>query len=308
MTEQQNPVLVITRGIPASGKTTWARDWVAVDPFHRTRINRDDMRVMMFGKEILDHHGEKKVTVAQHAAVEAALRAGMSVVVDDTNLRLKYAKQWQTIARRADADFHVENFIEVSLDVCIERDIARGARGERAVGENVVRDFHLRYIHGGVEPLPPFEETQTRQYEPDEDLPPAWMVDIDGTLARMNGRGPFEWHRVGEDELVEGVALMVDAIRSPHEHGNKIVVVSGRDAICRSQTEEWLNRHGVVYDDLFMRAEGDNRKDSIVKNEIFWRDIAPKYRVLGVLDDRDQVVDMWRSMGLFCAQVARGDF
>lgn len=304
MTEQQNPVLVITRGIPASGKTTWARDWVALDHFHRTRINRDDMRVMMFDKEILDHHGEEKVTIAQHAAVEAALRAGISVVVDDTNLRLKYAKQWQTVARRADADFYVEEFIDVSLDVCIERDVARGARGERAVGENVVRDFHRRYIHGGVEPLPPFEAEQVRQYEPDTDKPQAWIIDIDGTLAHMNGRGPFEWHRVGEDELDINVASLAALLAGQLS----IIIVSGRDAICREQTEVWLDKHGIPCDLLLMRAENDNRKDSIIKQEIFWRDIAPNYCVVGVFDDRDQVVEMWRSMGLFCAQVARGDF
>lgn len=305
MTEEENPVLIITRGIPASGKTTWARSWVAFDPLRRTRINRDDMRRMMFGKAILDHHGEKKVTVAQQAAVEAALRAGISVIVDDTNLRLKYAKEWQTVARRVGADFDVKDFTDVALDVCIERDVARGALGERAVGEDVVRDYYQRYIRGGVEPLPPFATTALRQYEPDEGLAQAWLVDIDGTLARMSGRGPFEWHRVGEDEIVEGVADIVHALAKDN---HRIVLVSGRDAVCRSETEEWLARNGIKYDALFMRAEGDNRKDSIIKEEIFWRDITPRYWVLGVLDDRNQVVEMWRSLGLFCAQVAEGDF
>ena len=57
-----------------------------------------------------------------------------------------------------------------------------------------------------------------------------------------------------------------------------------------------------------MRREGDNRKDSIVKHELFWKVVAPHWNVIGVLDDRQQVVDMWRSMGLTCAQVAPGDF
>jgi len=295
--------LIITRGIPASGKTTWARSWVELAP-NRTRINRDDFRAMMFDKPILDGRGEKQVTAAQQAAVEGALRAGVSVVVDDTNLRRKYAKEWEALARRLGVDFHVEDFLDVPLDTCIERDVERGARGERAVGEAVVRDFHERYIKAGIAPWEYSEQT-SRTYEPNVELLSAWIVDIDGTLAHMNGRGPFEWHRVGEDHLDGRVAYLVGAVRANRD---KIIVVSGRDGSCREQTEEWLQRHGIDYHRLFMRKEGDNRKDSIIKEEIFWNDIAPHYNVLGVFDDRDQVVAMWRSLGLFCAQVAPGNF
>jgi hypothetical protein len=57
-----------------------------------------------------------------------------------------------------------------------------------------------------------------------------------------------------------------------------------------------------------MRPENDMRKDSVVKSELFWEHVAPNYNVQFVLDDRDQVVDFWRSIGLVCWQVAPGDF
>ena len=57
-----------------------------------------------------------------------------------------------------------------------------------------------------------------------------------------------------------------------------------------------------------MRPAGDRRRDSIVKAELFDRKVRDEYRVLVVLDDRKQVVDMWRSLGLTCLQVAEGDF
>jgi hypothetical protein len=57
-----------------------------------------------------------------------------------------------------------------------------------------------------------------------------------------------------------------------------------------------------------MREAGDSRKDSIVKQELYERHIKPSYDVFVVLDDRNQVVDMWRSLGLVCLQVAPGDF
>jgi hypothetical protein len=57
-----------------------------------------------------------------------------------------------------------------------------------------------------------------------------------------------------------------------------------------------------------MREAGDSRKDSIVKQELYEKHIEPSYDVFVVLDDRNQVVDMWRSLGLVCLQVAPGDF
>jgi hypothetical protein len=142
-------------------------------------------------------------------------------------------------------------------------------------------------------------------YAPDPGLPPAWLVDVDGTLALMRGRSPFEWHRVGEDAPNPPV---VELVRSLRAAGNAIVVVSGRDGVARADTQAWLARHEIPHDALFLRAAGDNRRDSIVKREIFDARIRHTWHVRGVLDDRDQVVRMWRDLGLTCAQVAPGDF
>jgi len=65
---------------------------------------------------------------------------------------------------------------------------------------------------------------------------------------------------------------------------------------------------GVNFDELFMRPEGDMRPDNIVKAELFDTYVRDNYDVQFVIDDRDQVVDMWRRMGLACLQVAPGDF
>lgn len=302
------PTLVITRGIPASGKTTWALEWVGEDPTNRVRINRDDLRKLMFNKYVIPYDQEKIVTEVQDRMVERLLKSGKSVVVDDTNLRLKYAHGWRDIAHDVGADFEVKDFTDVPLGVAIQRDTDRANNGGRGVGDEVIRNFYDRYVRGGVaqvQPVPEEKVAQAKQYVPDEDAPTAYLFDIDGTLAHMRERGPFEWHRVGEDEINDAVGSLLDMI---HRDGHKIIVVSGRDAVCRPQTEEWLTRNGLPFDLLLMRTESDSRKDSIVKAEIFWRDIAPHYNVLGVFDDRNQVVEMWRSMGLFCAQVAPGDF
>ncbi len=122
----------------------------------------------------------------------------------------------------------------------------------------------------------------------------------------MSGRGPYDWGRVGSDLPHEAV---IAAVRAMHAAGNAIVFCSGRDEIARSETEAWLDLYvGVPYEALFMRPEGDNRKDAVVKREIFETEIEGRWRIAGVFDDRQQVVRMWRELGLTVFQVAEGDF
>ena len=98
-------------------------------------------------------------------------------------------------------------------------------------------------------------------------------------------------------------------VRALHAAGYRIVFCSGRTDGSRASTAAWLAEHvGVPYEALHMRAAGDQRKDSIVKAEIFEKHIRHAYRVVGVLDDRMQVVRMWRALGLTVLQVAEGDF
>ena len=305
--KRARPVLVITRGIPASGKTTWAKQWAAGGP-DRVRVNRDDLRHLLYDRYVLPYQEEKVVTEVQNRMVERLLKSGKSVVVDDTNLKLRYAHNWRDIAHAVGADFEVKDFTGVPLDTALGWDDLRASTGQRFVGATVVRDFYDRYVRGGVAPIQPVPEkiaVEPVQYIPDKTLPKAWLFDIDGTLAHMNDRGPFEWGKVGEDDLDETIASIAHALTRDHYF---VVIVSGRDAACRDETMNWLSQHAIDFDALLMRAENDNRKDSIVKSEIFWRDIAPKYYVQGVFDDRNQVVEMWRSMGLTCLQVAEGDF
>lgn len=137
--------------------------------------------------------------------------------------------------------------------------------------------------------------------------PRAVIVDIDGTLAlRTSDRSPFEWSRVGEDEPNPPVIELVNLIYNAGTH--TVILMSGRDEVCRWQTEMWLQAQGVSYHELFMRPEKDNRKDSILKEELYRTHVLGKYEVAFVVDDRNQVVEMWRDLGFSCFQVADGDF
>ncbi|BCJ66733.1 AAA family ATPase [Polymorphospora rubra] len=295
--------LIVTRGLPASGKTTFARK---LQP-GVVRVNRDDLRRMLHGTRLFTQWAEAQVTTAQRAQVEALLRARADVCVDDTNLRSKTVREWAELAARFGATFEVHDFTDVPLSECLRRDAERPE--EDRVGEDAIRRMHERYLAGRNLPLPvPYVETggPAVVYTPPTGAPEVVLVDIDGTVALMAGRSPYDMTRVGEDLPNRAV---ISAVRAMHAAGYGVVYCSGRDESARPDTEAWLDLHvEVPYLGLYMRPVGDSRKDSVVKKEIFEREIKDRYGVVGVFDDRMQVVRMWRELGLTVFQVAEGDF
>ncbi|MCU1472235.1 polynucleotide kinase [Amnibacterium sp.] len=143
-------------------------------------------------------------------------------------------------------------------------------------------------------------------------MPDAVLIDLDGTLAIIGDRDPYDASTAEVDELNEQVAWVAHSWlfdgTTEARQDRAVVLVSGRQEKDRRPTERWLDRHGVVYDALRMRATGDPRNDAIVKRELYERHIRGRYNVVLVIDDRRRVVDMWRSLGLQCWQVAPGDF
>jgi hypothetical protein len=138
------------------------------------------------------------------------------------------------------------------------------------------------------------------------------LVDVDGTVALMGdaatGRRRFDdWHRVGEDDPNQPV---IDLVRELRGAGYGVVFISGRDEVCRDATMKWLIGNGVAEpdDELYLRRHLDDRSDFIVKLEIYEQLIQPHRQVAWVFEDRDQVVRMWRAIGLTVLQVAPGDF
>jgi hypothetical protein len=135
---------------------------------------------------------------------------------------------------------------------------------------------------------------------------PAIVVDIDGTLAHMNGRSPYDENRVGEDEFDYAVSAAVTGMAKLT--GSKVIVLSGRTEAAREATEKWLAEYGFNYSSLLMRKSGDMRPDYVIKNEIYDAEVIPNYDIMAVFDDRDQVVRHLRKRGITVFQVAPGRF
>ncbi len=293
--------LILTRGIPGSGKSSWALEWVAESPESRVRLSRDDLRSMLHGKRWgLPGGAEQAITRYQHAIARDALDRGLDVVVDGTNLRARDVRAWQAVGEVLFQDFPID------VDEAVRRDADR----EHPVGEAVVRGFAARFTkEDGALPVPPEPaavDPITAPYVPDESLDQAYLFDIDGTLAHIvpGGRSPYDGARVGEDVVDPAVAGLLAHL----EQTFHVVLVSGRDETYRPETEAWLLDNRIRYDELHMRPAGDTRKDDVVKLDLFDSRIRHRWNVLGVFDDRNRVVAAWRSIGLKCFQVQEGNF
>lgn len=289
--------VLILKGLPASGKTTYAKKLLDAEKGHWKRLNKDELRMMLTN----NHHttaNEKFVERVRDIMMIEALKEGKHVIIDDTNLADRPVARIENVVQQYRAETGDEVAIEVKdmdveLDVCLERDRER----EKKVGDAVIeRMYRQHMLHNERGP----------HYQPqDTTLPKAILCDLDGTLAILT-RSPFNALECGTDLVNEPIA---EIIRTYHRIGVTIILLSGREDHSRELTIDWLRLHHIPFHHLYMRKEKDFRKDAIIKKELFDAHIRNKYFVQFVLDDRNQVVNLWRlDLGLPCLQVNYGDF
>jgi len=208
----------------------------------------------------------------------------------------------------------------IELEDAISRDALR--EGVAKVGEQVIRKWwkesggkmHQHY-KARTEEFKKRTHALDTPFTPaiqNENAPRAIISDLDGTLALfcVNGisaRSPYDASQCDKTDIPSVPVL--ETIKLYNSNGYKIIFCSGREDKDEAPTRRFIYAHlpGMEYS-LFMRKTDDQRKDAIVKEEIYNEHIKDKFQVLFVLDDRKQVVDQWRAMGLVCFQVAPGDF
>lgn len=279
------------RGLPGCGKSTEARELNSGHPGKFKTVTKDDLR------DLLDYgewskENEKFVLKIQDMIIEEALESGFSVLVPDTNLAVKHKTRFEEIAKIYGAKVVFHDLTHVTPEECIKRDLKRA----RSVGSEVIMKMYRDFLE-------PADEIY-RMYP---ELPNCLIVDIDGTVAKMtSGRRPYDWGRVGEDSPNEPVINMVKSFLM--SNNVKLIFMSGRDEVCRKETEEWLRKYFRDWDALYMRPQGSNEKDTIIKERLFMNWINGRYNCVGIFDDRASVIKMWRKKGLQVYQVAEGDF
>ena len=306
MSKYKNPQLLILVGPPGSGKSTFAKYHLRTEE-NWFRVNRDDLRSMQFSQENLSEDEEALLTKMVDSAIISLLNNKVNVVVDATHTRKEFLNQYiSKFNHLADISFKL---FEVETEELKQRVVQRYQETGKFIPPIVLKRFIEQYE--SVKHT--FDFSRRPKVRPeniirtqDPSLPKAIICDLDGTLALMNGRSPFDASMCDQDLPNTPVVNMV---KNYHQLGFKIILASGREYTFKSQTMTWLELYGITYEMLIMRTAGDFRKDAIIKKEMFVNQIEGKYHVELVLDDRNQVVDLWRNeLQLPCFQVFYGDF
>lgn len=321
-------------GIPASGKSTHAKQTVAKDPSNWVRINNDDLRAMMNGS-VYSPDYEKMVTDTRNYLIRDALKRGKNIVIDNVNVNKRHFDDVCKIAKSVNADIQVfEKVFYIELAEALERNSKR--EGAARVPDDIVKKWfketggkQFKFYKPRVEIF--YERkgnSQSTKDAPvyDPNLSEAVICDLDGTLALIHNRSPYDASDCDIKDLPN--TPVIQTILAHFKQGRKIIFCSGREDKFKPETIRFIEKYcreqfyymgldnldSMEYKDvpikyeIFMRKTDDFRKDAIVKEEIYQEHIEGKYNVLCVLDDRDQVVEFWRSKGLTCFQVAYGNF
>lgn len=277
-------------GLPASGKSTKAQEFVAQG--NTVRLNKDLLRTMLhFDKWSGRNEGltrDAARTLAQHFLAE-----GKTVIIDDTNLNEGTLQSWKDLAKDAKTKIQYER-IDTPLSECLLRDRDR----EKPVGEHVIVGMAMQY---------------DRYPKPEK---PIVLCDLDGTLCNITHRlhhvkgEQKDWKAffagIVDDTVNQNV---LDMVMEYEGNGHQIFFVSARPDQYRNMTEWWLERafSGYKpYQALFMRKHGDMRPDTEVKKGMFEAYFS-KLPIETVIDDRPSVIRMWRELGLKVIDVGSGE-
>ena len=278
---------IITVGISGSGKTTWAEDFCEENVDY-VNINRDDVRFALFNDGVRDW-SEYKFNKANEGRVSEVIDQQMftammetkNIIISDTNLTKKYRDRLTSKLEGWGYEVEFKEF-----DITLEEAWKRNSNRVGGIENHIVYSQYRKWC----------EYKGRKTYEPDYDLTKAVIVDIDGTVADMKGvRGPFDWAKVGEDKPRYMVLSMVEGFVS---EGYDVIFLSGRDGKCYQDTKDWLDSNFSYDYKLFMRDSGDCRKDTVIKEEIFWENVAPDYCVMMAIDDRPCVIRLWHEIGI----------
>lgn len=303
----KNLIVYFLKGLPGCGKTTWALQKIEESRQKGIvikRVNKDDLRAML-DNSIFSKEREKYILKIRDSIIQSALLEGHSIIVDDTNFSNRHLESIKSIVKEMSISLKrkielQEILFDTSLSECIKRDSKR----ENPVGRRIIIDMYDRYLRG----------TSVEILKYDKSLSDCIIVDLDGTLALHESRSPFDYFEALKDRPNIPIIKLMESIQIKHKPLTTIIV-TGRENLTNEEgitvkdiSKKWLKQHSIIFNEIFIRAKGDMRSDFIVKKEIFEKNIKNVYNVLYAIDDRRQVVDMWRDQGFSVLDVAGNEF
>lgn len=295
---------IICKGLPGSGKSTWAKEYAKLNA-DAVRINNDELQLMMFG-QAFKKNGGQDLRIARETLIAKFLsRGGVDIIVDNTNLHPDRATEYADMVANHNLTyphkytFSVQDFTDVPLSVCLQRNAGRPK--ESQVPEKVIWDMFEQYVKPHM---------TSKIGKQDKTLPRAMIVDIDGTIAEMTNRGPFDDTKYYDDAVIEDVLYNIKTLEKA---GSYVIFLTGRAEKGRADTVRWLNdKAGFAPGSytLIMRTDGDKTSDFIYKEEAYVEHVLGKYYVHAWFEDRVRNVNMARyKLGLTAVfQVNEGNF
>jgi predicted kinase len=293
---------IMTIGCSACGKNTWVDEFVRTQPLNDIDtdknpwvvIERDVIRFtdILQNKGVKDwtrykfkRQNEEKVTVIQDRQIQEAFDNGQNIIICETNLNPKNRNAM--VLKLTEMGYSVEfKEFEVDLNTLWKRDAQRFG----GVGHLVIYRQYQQWL----------EYKGARKYVQNDSLPDAIVFDVDGTLATMHNRGPFDWMKVDQDHYRREVCDMLDGfVVKDYE----IIIATGRDGSAEELTKKWLDAGDLLYDDFYIRPEGNFEKDFVIKERMLW-EMEKKYNICAWVDDRPQVSNHLRLLGVNVIQVA----
>ena len=280
--------LVMMKGLPASGKSTHAREFTEQGSW--VRLNRDLLRTMLhFDKWTGFNEG---LTVdAEKALAKMFLEKGISVIIDDTNLSQKHKDMWLEIAKETGSEMAT-----LEKNPPFDELLIREAKRDK-VGLHVI--YRMGFQFGKVpQPEKPFV-----------------LCDIDGTIANcehrqmyVQGEGKKDWKNffahMNEDTPIESTIKLVLEYKAK---GHDIILLTARPEDYREMTEEWVAKNTDIDPlTIIMRNSGDKRPDVEVKQQMFETYFKNKYPIETMIDDRPVVIRMWQEIGVPVIDVGKG--
>jgi predicted kinase len=302
--------IILCMGISGSGKTTWAKEWVAEQPDKRIRLNYDDIR-SMFGVYWVPGKREQLMKDTFIYSLSQAMYMGYDIVIDNmSNLNPKHQEEYKEYIEKHNAfnegnEYELEyKWFDTPVEVCIERD----SRREIKIGETVIKQQWKKYRTSIIQHS--IKEMLDNQVVQDNKLPHCIIVDMDATLCFNTSGRPFYGPGTA-DQIINDIPniSIIDLVKAYYrEYDCDLVVITGRDESCREATREWLDKYHLSPKMLLMRKMGDCSKGEECKKKLYEENIKGKYNVDLVFEDSSKVVKMYRELGLTVLQPNEGKF
>lgn len=218
--------IILTKGLPASGKSTWAKELINQNPGKYRRTSKDDLRAML-DNGAWSHERERNIVATRDWLIQKALDDKMNVIVDDTNFEPIHEKTIRKLfGDRAEIEI---KFFDVDVHECIERNELR----QNSVDSEVIYRMYRKYI------LP----EKKSQNDRDLGLPGAILIDLDGTLAINHGRDYYNAETCDKDYINEPVLEIINGLSGAGLCYSLQRVVLGRHALCRGLMFSLHNGH-----------------------------------------------------------------